>query len=61
MVPNQMSQKNVANTHDGSMYGILMLTKLGYIDGKCGSIYGIHTDPSWDMKRCQILSKVQTM
>ena len=31
----------------GSMYGIYiyMLTKLGYIDGKCGSIYGIHTDP----------------
>ena len=31
------------------MYGRLMLTWLGYIDGKCGSIYGIHTDPSWVM------------
>ena len=24
---------------------IYMLTKLGYIDGKCDTIYGIHTDP----------------
>ena len=25
--------------------GIQMLTKLGYIDGKWQTIYGIHTDP----------------
>ena len=25
-----------------------MLTWLGYIDGKWQTIYGIHTDPSWD-------------
>ena len=25
--------------------GRLMLTKLGYIDGKWQTIYGIHTDP----------------
>ena len=24
---------------------VYMLTKLGYIDGKCDTIYGIHTDP----------------
>ena len=29
----------------GSMYGRLMLTWLGYIDGKWHTIYGIHTDP----------------
>ena len=27
------------------MYGRLMLTKLGYIDGKWQTIYSIHTDP----------------
>ena len=27
------------------MYGRLMPTKLGYIDGQLQTIYGIHTDP----------------
>ena len=27
------------------MYAILMVTKLGYIDGKWQTIYSIHTDP----------------
>ena len=27
------------------MLMVYILNKLGYIDGKCGSIYGIHTDP----------------
>ena len=27
------------------MYGRLMLTKLGYIDGKCYHDHSIHTDP----------------
>ena len=31
------------HSHDGSMY--YMLTKLGYVDGKCGSIYTIRLDP----------------
>ena len=34
---------------------IYMQTKLGYIDGKCGSIYGIHTDPMGYIKRSRFL------
>jgi hypothetical protein len=32
-------------SHDGSMYGILMLTWLGYFDGKCYHIW--HTWILW--------------
>ena len=32
---------------------VYMLTWLGYIDGKCGSIYGIHTDPMGIMLESQ--------
>ena len=38
------------HTHRIRMYGIYMLTWLGYIDGQWQTIYSIHTDPSWDMK-----------
>ena len=37
------------NTHDGSVCMVYILSKLRYIDGKWQTIYGIHTDPSWDM------------
>ena len=32
-------------SHDGSMYGKQMLTKLGYIDGQCYHIYIAYMDP----------------
>ena len=39
------SKVNLLNVPIGSMYGRLMLTWLGYIDGKWQTIYGIQTDP----------------
>ena len=33
----------------GSSRMVYMLTWLGYTDGKWQIIYGIHTDPSWDL------------
>ena len=38
------------------MVYIYMLTKLGYIDGKCYHFYGIHTDPSWGIETKKIVT-----
>ena len=46
----------ISETHRIRMLMVYILNKLGYIDGKCGSIYGIHTDPSWEINQGSFLS-----